>query len=160
MMSIAGIYKIENILNSKVYIGKSQAIKDRWKQHKDDLNRGVHINSDLQFDWNSYGPDFFKFEILEECSDCDLTKLESDYVHYFKAIERGYNSASFPRFTFTVKRIGELETVRQRLGLSKEDIAQKIGVTMRTYQRWTLNEGKPSYNNVQRIDRFLKQKDN
>ena len=33
-----GIYKIENIINNKVYIGSSNNIERRWKEHKRLLN--------------------------------------------------------------------------------------------------------------------------
>ena len=31
---ICGIYKITNLVNGKVYIGQSQDIYSRWKEHK------------------------------------------------------------------------------------------------------------------------------
>ena len=31
---ISGIYKIENLINHKVYIGQSVNIYKRWKEHK------------------------------------------------------------------------------------------------------------------------------
>lgn len=31
---ISGIYKIENLINHKVYIGQSKDIKSRFNQHK------------------------------------------------------------------------------------------------------------------------------
>ena len=49
-----GIYKIENKVNGKVYIGQSVNIKKRWKQHKYELNSNNHVNKHLQASWNKY----------------------------------------------------------------------------------------------------------
>ena len=66
----AGIYKITNLINSKVYIGQSRNIEERWKEH---IEKGNNQNSEeynypLYQAFRKYGIDNFKFEILEECS--------------------------------------------------------------------------------------------
>ena len=33
-----GIYKIENLVNGKIYIGQSQNIERRWREHKREDN--------------------------------------------------------------------------------------------------------------------------
>lgn len=50
-----GIYKIENILNGKVYIGSSSNIENRIAQHKQDLKRNRHHSFKLQNDFNEFG---------------------------------------------------------------------------------------------------------
>lgn len=40
-----GIYKITNTINGKVYIGKSENIRHRWKQHICELNKNEHGNA-------------------------------------------------------------------------------------------------------------------
>lgn len=55
-----------------------------------------------------------------------------------------------------MNQIQELEQIRKKqLGISKEDMAHKIGVTMRTYVRWSNGEGKPNYESMQKIQEFL-----
>jgi group I intron endonuclease len=63
----SGIYKIENIINKKCYIGRSIDIYGRWYRHKNNLTKNKHINYILQNSWNKYGEANFKFSILEEC---------------------------------------------------------------------------------------------
>jgi group I intron endonuclease len=50
-----GIYKIENIINGKLYIGSSVNIDKRIKRHKNDLIKNKHINCYLQREFNKYG---------------------------------------------------------------------------------------------------------
>jgi len=48
MDKIIGIYKITNTKNNKVYIGESNNIYKRWKEHIDDLNNNKHHSKKLQ----------------------------------------------------------------------------------------------------------------
>ena len=41
---VSGIYKIENLINHKVYIGQSKNIYARWKQHKRNINNPKYTN--------------------------------------------------------------------------------------------------------------------
>ena len=60
----SGVYRIQNIIEDKNYIGKSWNIEQRWKQHITDLKSNKHINSKLQSAFNKYGLDSFEFTIL------------------------------------------------------------------------------------------------
>ena len=78
-MSI-GIYKIENKINGKVYIGSSNNIKRRWQKHKSLLKHNKHQNSHLQASWNKYGEDNFIFSIVELCSESSLLEREQYFI--------------------------------------------------------------------------------
>jgi group I intron endonuclease len=62
--SLAGIYAITNAINGKRYIGSSKDIKQRFADHKKDLNNNIHHNRKLQEDWNKYGETYFSFDLL------------------------------------------------------------------------------------------------
>ena len=47
----AGIYKIENIITGKAYIGQSFNIHRRLNAHKNKLLKGCHVNIHLQNSW-------------------------------------------------------------------------------------------------------------
>ena len=64
---ICGIYKIENKIDGKKYIGQSVNIKERWYEHKYDLRHNIHDNSYLQNAWNKYAEKSFIFSIVMEC---------------------------------------------------------------------------------------------
>jgi group I intron endonuclease len=88
---ICGIYCIENIVNSKKYIGQSTNIHARWRQHLSYLRRGKHCNEKLQNAWNKYGEMNFKFYIVVE-SDIDLLdKFEMQYISLYDSYKNGYN---------------------------------------------------------------------
>lgn len=73
---MSGIYTITNVKNNKMYIGSTISFTDRWKHHRNALNRGNHDNSHLQRAWNKYGEEAFLFEILEECAKEELIENE------------------------------------------------------------------------------------
>ena len=55
----AGIYKITNIINNKIYIGSSSNISLRWNQHIEKLIYNLHENYKLQNDFNKYERRFY-----------------------------------------------------------------------------------------------------
>ncbi len=90
---MCGIYKIENMVNHKLYIGQSVDIKKRWIEHRYELNKGVHMNDHLQSAWNKYGEDLFDFSIIELCDEQCLNILEIEYIKCYNSCndQYGYN---------------------------------------------------------------------
>ena len=87
----SGIYKIENKVNGKLYIGLSINIKERWIAHKVQLRKNIHYNSHLQASWNKYGEDSFIFSILEHCEVDKLSNREKYYIDLYDTYNNGYN---------------------------------------------------------------------
>ncbi len=66
-MKISGIYQIKNTINGKSYIGHSENMAWRWRNHLNDLCAGRHSNPKLAAeDYSKYGPTAFNFKIIEE----------------------------------------------------------------------------------------------
>ena len=86
-----GIYCIENLVNSKKYIGQSIDVFSRWKSHKCQLRNGKHTNSKLQNAWNKYGEVNFKFYIILEAAREKLDELEIYYISLYDTYKNGYN---------------------------------------------------------------------
>ena len=84
----SGIYKIENKVNGKVYIGSSNSIKRRWQKHKALLRHGKHQNSHLQAAWDKYGEDNFSFSVIELCP---IDQLISREQYFIDSINPEYN---------------------------------------------------------------------
>ena len=74
----AGIYAIKNIINGKIYVGKSKNCYKRLHQHKTDLtidHRNYNENQHLLNAYKLYGDDKFYCYILEKF-DNNLNNLE------------------------------------------------------------------------------------
>lgn len=100
----AGIYKITNTLNGKVYIGKSINIEARFRSHKwalrQENNKDRKANTLLFYAVKKHGIENFTFEIIEELTisisikDREyLSEREIYYIDLFECCSRdkGYN---------------------------------------------------------------------
>lgn len=91
-MNKCGIYQICNLINGKIYTGKtSRKFFTRWNEHKRRLNLKEPTDSTnlhLFRSWKKYGESNFEFIIVEEC---DINKLElCRYPEDAKNIILGY----------------------------------------------------------------------
>lgn len=90
-----GIYKIENLINAKKYIGQSVNIYKRWKQHKYVAFRkeSEEYEKPLYRSIRKYGIENFSFEILELCEPELLNDREIYWIDYYDSYnnEKGYN---------------------------------------------------------------------
>ena len=89
-----GVYMIKCLINGKVYIGKSNDVKRRWREHKSRLKRNNHENEKLQYDWNKYGEDNFEFKLIENYDNEEFgIELEKKYINEYKSCDLnfGYN---------------------------------------------------------------------
>lgn len=77
---ISGIYQIKSTIKETTYIGRSEDIGERWKQHLSELKRSKHVNSKLQNHYNSYSLLDLEFSILEECPIEVLVETEQKYL--------------------------------------------------------------------------------
>lgn len=82
-----GIYKITNKINGRVYVGQSNDIERRWKEHcrhnKQLIDRAIQ----------KYGKDNFLFEIIEEIpKGVNINQREEFWIGYYNCIApNGYN---------------------------------------------------------------------
>lgn len=87
-----GIYAIRNIINGKMYIGKTgMNFGDRWDSHRSLLNNQKHDNQYLQNAWNKYGEENFEFIVIEDCCEELLNEREIYYIKKYKDIGLSYN---------------------------------------------------------------------
>lgn len=92
-----GIYCIKNIINNKVYVGKSKNIYKRIHQHLYDLrnNRIKNENSYLLNSWNKYGNENFEYFVLEflELDENLVKNRELYWMNKLNSLNRefGYN---------------------------------------------------------------------
>lgn len=88
-----GIYKIQNKINNKIYVGQSVSIEKRWTQHKINYTNSTY-NSALYKAMNKYGIENFSFEVIEECSIEQLDDKEIFWIQKLNSlVPNGYNIA-------------------------------------------------------------------
>jgi len=85
-----GVYKIVNSINDKCYIGSTATLgfKKRWWSHRTKLRVNKHFNQHLQYSWNKYGEQNFRFEVVEECPPAQCIMREQ---YYFDTLHPEYN---------------------------------------------------------------------
>ena len=83
-----GIYKIQNLLNGKVYIGQSNDIQRRFQEHQ---RKGSTSRIPLDVAIQKYGAENFSYEIVEECQIDELNEKETEWILYWNSHEEGYN---------------------------------------------------------------------
>jgi group I intron endonuclease len=93
-LKLKGVYKIENLVNNKKYIGSASVtlLKRMW-HHQAMLRINKHKNPYLQSSFNKYGEDNFSFEILEICEKEECLSKEQYWMDYYQShnMKIGYN---------------------------------------------------------------------
>lgn len=82
-----GVYLIKNTINSKIYIGASINVENRFKNHMNSLKKGNHVNFKLQkfYKENKLIESNFSLEILIMCKREELLLNEYSYIQKFKS---------------------------------------------------------------------------
>ncbi|MBZ0199347.1 MAG: GIY-YIG nuclease family protein [Ignavibacteriaceae bacterium] len=62
----AGVFKIENKLNGKIFLSGSLNLDKIFNRHSFQLKQNVHADKGLQTDWNEQGEENFSFEIVKQ----------------------------------------------------------------------------------------------
>lgn len=90
---ISGIYKIENLINHKVYIGQSIDIYKRWNEHKySAFNKKLKIyNIPIYRAIRKYGLDNFSFDIIKETNDLNYWEIFLIQIYHATDSNHGYN---------------------------------------------------------------------
>lgn len=86
-----GIYKYQNKLNGKIYIGQSTDIERRYQQHLWDAEKRPEQGTGIDLAINKYGINNFTFEIIEQCNSEQLDERERFWIEYFNSYTDGYN---------------------------------------------------------------------
>ena len=132
-----GIYKIENLLNHKIYIGQSCNIERRWKDHIRRIYNSENDNLPLYKAFRKYGKENFSFEIIELCSIEDLDIKEKRYIKQFNSlVPNGYNVAmggqSSTTHTLNYEQVKEIKDLLKNSSLSQEEISKKFEISQQS----------------------------
>ena len=131
-MITKGVYKIINIVNSKVYIGSSVNYTRRKNRHFNELKINKHHSPHLQRAYNKYGKENFKMELIEELifpEDYDKILVKEHLLNreqYYKDLYQSYKR----EFGYDV-----LEKADSNLGLKySKEVRDKMSIRMK--ERW------------------------
>lgn len=137
---MTGIYKIENLINGKKYIGQSTNIEKRWNKEK----TGAFNKNDSAYDYplsrafRKYGIENFSFEVIEECPRDSLNEKEQYWVVYYDSFFNGYNQTLGGD-----SAVGQLNSKEKIIGIIKDlqttdmihrDIANKWDISIEMVQ--------------------------
>jgi len=88
------VYKLQNLVNGKVYVGQTMNPANRKAGHFYDARRGD--KRPLYASIRKHGVENFLFEVIEECADELINEREQHWVAYFDSFnrEKGYNLTS------------------------------------------------------------------
>ena len=92
----SGIYKITNVRSGKIYVGQSQNVWQRRKQHWTALRDGRHENKLMQAEWNKCDGRSFRFDVIEFCALEKLNEREKYWIDKLNTIDEGFNLGWVP----------------------------------------------------------------
>jgi group I intron endonuclease len=119
-IDICGIYKIVNHATGQCYVGQSQRVQKRIREHFRLLRLNKHPNQHLQNAYNKYGLENFSGGVEIECENVEqLDYLEESFLKGDAWFDEPavYNIADFAKAPMRGKT--HSEEVRQRIRLGR-----------------------------------------
>lgn len=118
-----GVYKIENLINGKKYIGKSENIQHRFRNHKSESfnPKSNAYDTAIHRAIRKYGLENFSFDVIEECETEELNAREIYWIDYYQSFGNGYNMTKGGEGTYAI----DIERAKNLWddGLSIEEIS-------------------------------------
>lgn len=142
--SKSGIYAMRNLVNGKIYIGRSTNIYRRLICHRSSLNAKFrkHENEHLINAWNKYGEENFECFVLEYVEPIEELLIEKEllWMDIFESTksEKGYNLRRDTDKTYFCHNSTK-EIFRQNMIKRYENSEERIKVSERTSKFWKDN---------------------
>ena len=130
-----GVYKIENIVNHKIYVGSSVDINKRFDSHIKSLRKGKHNNKYLQRAWDKYGECNFDFAIIELVDDKD--KIRDREQYYIELYDSSNHSCGYNILPNTNIGLGVSVSEEVRVKISEQCKGSKNGHYGKTHTEET-----------------------
>lgn len=131
-----GIYALYWAEQDLIYIGQSQNIESRYKEHTYKMSKNTHTNYKVQDAYNKYGNP--ELVIIEKCSIGKLNELEVYWTNDFDSINNGLNiieagtvgwGVNSNASKYTKWQILKVFSLLYRTNLSQNSISTKIGIS-------------------------------
>lgn len=127
---MAYIYQIENDINEKKYIGKTElSIEKRFKQHCKDAFKETCSKRPLYSAMKKYGLNHFHLSLIEETDNPE--EREKYWIEYFGTFKNGYNATlggdgkayiDYDLVISTYKELKIISQVAKKLNIDKSTI--------------------------------------
>lgn len=120
------IYKITNLINNKVYIGKTErSIEIRWREHRQNFFK-LQDDMAIHKAMYKYGPEAFEIDKIEECDNNIINERERYWIEYYNSFKKGYNSTIGGDGAIKINYKQILDLWRQGLSLQQISDKEKI----------------------------------
>ena len=135
-----GIYKIENLINHKIYIGQSKTIEKRWRQEKERAfdKSSEEFSKTLYKAFRKHGIENFSFEIIEKCDASLLNEREVYWIGFYNSYFDGYNETKGGEgvlwfgISLTYEQVKEIQEILKTTNRTHKDIGQQFQVSENT----------------------------
>ena len=143
------IYKIENLLNHKKYIGQTNDPKRRFKEHKNMSENGSNVKI-LYLAIKKYGIENFSFEIIEKTPY--YNEREKYWISHYDSFRNGYNMTeggenppvlakeNHPMCKHTQEDIDKIIFLLKNTKTSVKDIAKIMNYNVSSINRINIGE--------------------
>ena len=103
MNKISAVYKIVNTITGDFYVGSSINVMQRWTCHKCPYNWKHQPNKQLYKDFQKYGVDKFRFQILAPVEPEYLKQVEQEFIEmlhpaYNKNNANGWDKEAYKEY--------------------------------------------------------------
>jgi group I intron endonuclease len=156
------IYKVTNINNGKVYIGKTeQELKQRRWSHYNSA-RNLDSNTNFHRALRNYSKKYFQWEIIKECSSIEeLNKMEEHFISEYNSFKFGYNMTEGGDGGHTYSKGDELyNRIKHKLGKWKngnpgatKDAIEKRKETFKN-TKWVKGENHGNYGHTRNRGKY------
>lgn len=147
------IYKIQNKINGKIYIGLTTKKNPMRRIYEHLSTRKTHKNSVIHFALVRYGIQNFNIEFIDSAFTKEgLTEKEKYWIHFYNSCNRktGYNLTNGGEGCRTSRGVVVSDETRRKMALSK--LGKKMHITPHTEEtklRMSANaKGKTSLYNI------------
>lgn len=111
---MGAIYKITNKLDNKTYIGQTQNVSERFKNHKANAfcknEKNANNIQKLYRAFRKYGLDTFRFEVIsDDIDNIQLDFWERYFICLYDSVRSGYNIAYGGNTPLGIKRSDEFK---------------------------------------------------
>lgn len=137
-MDITGIYALFWPVSGMVYIGQSQTINKRFREHLSSLKRKTHANPKMLQQYSKYGNP--ELVVLEVCNINELYDKEVYWTNEFDALNSGLNivepgpsgwGINSSQSKYSKTQVLKVFSLLTTTNLANIDISKKVNVSLR-----------------------------